>query len=55
MSINRGMDKKMWCVYIYMMWYIYTMEYYLAVKKKEIMPFTVKSMDPEIVELSGQS
>ena len=31
---------------------IYTMEYYLAVKKKEIMPFTATWMQLEILILS---
>ena len=39
--------KKMWC--------IYTVEYYSAIKKNEIMPFAATSMDLEIVTLSEVS
>ena len=34
------------------MWYIYTMEYYSASKKKEIMSFEASQMDIESVILS---
>ena len=34
------------------MWYIYRMEYYLAVKKKEILPFATTWMELEGIMLS---
>ena len=37
------------------MWYIYTMEYYSATTKNEIMPFAVAWMDLEIITLSEVS
>ena len=37
------------------MWYIYTMEYYPAIKKNKIMPFAETWMEPENLILSDIS
>ena len=34
------------------MWYLYTMEYYSAIKNNIIMPFAATQMDLEIITLS---
>ena len=43
------------CVCVCVCVYIFTMEYFLAIQKNEIMPFAVTWMDLEIVILSDVS
>ena len=38
--------------WITMMWCVYAMEYYSAIKKNETMPSAVTWLDPEIITLS---
>ena len=49
MPISRQVDKNLW--------YIYTMEHYLAIKNDKILPFETAWMDLESIMLSeiGQS
>ena len=37
------------------MWYVYTMEYYLAIKRNEILPFATTWMELEGIMLSEMS
>ena len=37
------------------MWYTYTMEYYSAIKKNDLMPFAATWMEPEILLLGEVS
>ena len=47
MSIDRGLDSEDW--------YIYTMEYYSAIKKSDIMPFAATWMELETLILNEVS
>ena len=42
-------------MYMYGIWYIYTMEYFSAIKRNKIMPFTATWMDLEIIILTEVS
>ena len=56
---NRKTWKQLKCPltdeWIKKMWYIYTMEYYSAIKKNKIIPFATSWMDPETLILSEVS
>jgi hypothetical protein len=47
MSVNRGMDKKMW--------YIYILEYYSAIKNNKFMEFSGKWMDLKFVMINADA
>ena len=56
MSIHIGLDiEDMLFIYIYTHTHTHTMEYYLGIKKNEIMPFVATWMDLEIIILSEVS
>ena len=52
METTKGPSTGEW---IRKMWYIYTMEYYSAIRMNEIMPFVATWMDLEIIILSEVS
>ena len=41
--------------WIKQLWDIYTMEFYWAIRKKEVLPFVIVMMDLENIMLSGMS
>ena len=41
--------------WIKMTWYMYTVEYYSAMKRNKSMPIAATRMDPEIITLSEES
>ena len=43
------------CIYIYIYTHTYTMDCYSAIKKNELLPFSARWMDPEIIILSEVS
>ena len=54
-SVFKKKLKKRGCQQIKKKWYIYTMEYYLTIKKNEIMPFAAMWMDTDMIILNEVS
>ena len=52
---KKVLKKEVRYIYIYIYTHIYTMEYYSAIKKNKVMPFTATWMDQEIIILSKVS
>ena len=52
MSIDRGVAKDMMYTHTHTHTHTHTVEYYLAIKKNDIMPFAATWMDLEIIILS---
>ena len=48
-EINLALSKEEW---IKKMWYIYAVDYYSAIKRKDIMAFAATCMDLEMITLS---
>ena len=49
---KKGFNKKKTIKRFFKLWYIYTMEYYTAERKKELLPFATTWMELESIMLS---